>query len=458
MKSDRPPSAFSDLRSPGAVVLSLTDDQRRRLDESYRPWRKLRYVAAELTLNDQAVWSFLKSQRSIAWQPIGVTRAEGGEFGFVPTRHLIEPLFIIDRSLSRGDAFVAQDEKTSRVLRERWNAVVRESEGAPNRIGANTLMEEAAESSIMEGAATTRREAIDMLRAGRSPVNRGERMVLNNYQAMQRVKEWITRPLSIEMILELQDLLTEGTLDDPTGGGRLRRADEPVRIVDSRDDSTVFVPPAANTLPQLLTQIVTFANAPHEGDRFIHPLIKASILHFLIGYAHPFIDGNGRTARALFYWSSLRAGYEIFEYLTISDIIRKGFAQYPQAYLDTELDDGDLTYFILFKLGVIQQSIDVLSNHLRKEQDRLTRSQSLLALDKTLNLRQRLLLEHSLRHRDTHYTAKSHANSNGIALNTARSDLESLVKRKLMVTSKRGKEVVYMLSPRLENRLAKLRD
>jgi Fic family protein len=443
MKTERPPSTFAHKdQRPSAV---FAPNVASRLLENYRPWRKLRYVATELGVDPVAAWAFVKEERASSWQSIGIPRAEGGEFGFVLTKHLLEPLFTIDRSLSRTNAFGAGDNRVARTLRERWNAIVLESESSPVRIGARTLMEEAAESSIMEGAATTRREAIEMLRAGRPPVNRGERMVLNNFHAMQQVKDWTTRQLSIEMILELQDLITEGTLDDPSGGGRLRGPAEVVRVVDSRDEEVIFTPPPAALVPSLLESICAFLNHQHEGEYFIHPLVKACMLHFLIGYAHPFVDGNGRTARALFYWASLRAGYDIFEYLTISEVIRKGFARYPQAYVDSEVDDGDLTYFVLYKLEVITQALGALGEHLKAEQERLQRSERLLALGTDLNLRQRLLLEHGARHHGTLYTVKSHAASNGVALLTARTDLEDLVSRGLMTTTKRGREVIYHL-------------
>ena len=174
-------------------------------------------------------------------------------------------------------------------------------------------------------------------------------MIINNYLGMQQVKQWLDRPLSIELLLELQELLTDGTLDKPSDSGRLRTPHDNVRVIDSRDNETIFSPPPADQVRSLLQSLCDFANAQSAAESFIHPLVKASILHFLLGYIHPFVDGNGRTARALFYWYSLRHRYDVFEYLSISEIIRKGYARYPQAYIDTELDDGDLTYFVLYK-------------------------------------------------------------------------------------------------------------
>ncbi len=316
-------------------------------------------------------------------------------------------------------------------------------------------MDEAAESSMIEGAATTRKEALDLLRSGRRPTSAGERMVVNNYVAMQHIKNLVDKDLSVEMLFELQSILTDQTLEDPTAAGRLRRADESVRVEDSRDGSVMYVPPPAETLPERLNALCAFANRSHTGEEFLHPITKACILHFMIGYDHPFVDGNGRTARAVFYWHALRNGYSIFEYLAVSEIIRKGFARYPQAYLDTEQDDGDLTYFILYKLDVIEQALDRLAQHLRTEEDKVRQSERLLRVSRDLNLRQRLLLEHALRHPTAEYTITSHMNSNGIAINTARADLDSLVRRRLMTRTKRGKKTIYHPDPGLAGRLNK---
>jgi Fic family protein len=444
MHTERSPANFDDVLDGAAKVKYPGAEASAALLREYRPWRKVRYVAPELGLDPEQAWRYVKLSRFTNWKWLNLATADGGRFGVSIGPHLQEPLYRIDRATGGGGP--AGIESAHGPLHDAEQR---------RRYRIRTLMDEAAESSLIEGAATTRKEAVELLRSGREPKKRGERMVLNNYVAMQQVKRMLRTPLSVEMLLELQVTLTADTLDDPESAGRFRRADEDVRVEDSRDNSVIFVPPAAEGLRGRVQRLCEFANRDHEGADFIHPIVKASILHFMIGYEHPFVDGNGRTARAIFYWFALRHGYDIFEYLTISEIIRKGYAQYPQAYLDTECDDGDLTYFVLYKLDVIEQALDRLASHLRKEEEKLQRSEQLLKLSSNLNLRQRLLLEHALRHPTTQYTVKSHMNSNGIAPNTARADLEDLVKRRLMTTTSRGKQVIYLVTSHLSDRLAK---
>lgn len=390
------------------------------------------------------MWCALKIQRVGGTQFTGLAQPDGRGFTLTVGPHLLEPLHRIDRATGGGGPSALKSERG--VLAD---------EAHRTRLRIKTLMDEAAESSLIEGAATTRRAAVEMLRSERAPKSTGERMVANNYAAMQLIKQWLGRPLSREMLLELQTILTKGTLKNNDESGRFRRPDENVRVEDSRTGEEVWVPPPAESLEQRLNALCAFANANHDGAAFIHPIVKASVLHFMIGYEHPFVDGNGRTARAVFYWFALRNGYDIFEYIPISERIRKGFARYPQAYIDTETDEGDLTYFILYQLDIVELALDDLAEHLHNEEAKISRSERILKLNKNLNLRQRLLVEHGLRHPQTAYTVISHMNSNDIVKATARADLNQLVKLRLMVTSKRGKEVIYHIAPGLADKLSK---
>lgn len=447
MDTDRPPLKFSDLNNlnpfprvplPGSREHSL-------LISSFRPWRKVRAIARDLGLTPENAWAIVKTSRLTGLQTLGLRQNDGRPFCICLGPHANEALHRIDRFTGGGGALAFSPEHGDLG-----------DEHVRTRLRIRTLMDEAAESSLIEGAATTRSDAVELLRSGREPKTVAEHMVVNNYVAMQRIKSWLSRKLDPAMLIELQSMLTRDTLEKPDQAGRLRREDDHVRVVDSRSNAVIFTPPAAEALPDRLRSLCDFANEPHDhGANFIHPVVKACILHFLIGYEHPFADGNGRTARAVFYWFSLKNGYGIFEYTAISELIRKGFARYPQAYVDTETDEGDLTYFVLYKLGVIEQALNRLAEHIEDEQRKIRESETILKLSMDINLRQRLLLQHALRHPLTQYTVKSHMNSNGITAVTARKDLEELVRLRFMVATKRAKEVVYLLAPGFEAKLQK---
>lgn len=445
MSRDLPPTRFSDVsREAGHWLPAVGTREHDLLLADYRPWREVRPIARDLGLTPEAAWATVKRSRLSAWRSLAPLRAmTGSPFGICIGPHLLAPLHRIDRSTGGGGPAAL-----SPTTGDLADPDVR------TRLRIQSLMDEAAESSLIEGAATTRKEAVALLRAGRHPVSTGERMVVNNYLAMQHIKQQLHAPLTPERLLELQAMLTRDTLERSDECGRFRRPDEHVRVDDERTGETIFTPPPAAELPDRLNALCALANADHtQGPGFLHPIVKACILHFMIGYEHPFCAGNGRTARAVFYWFALRNDYAILEYAAISEIIRKDCARYPQACLDSELDDGDLTYFVLYKLEVIEQAMNRFAEHLRDSQDRIERSRAFLRVAKDINLRQRLLLEHALRHPLTRYTVKSHANTSGVVLATARADLEDLVRRKLLVTSKDRKQVIYTAAPDLERRL-----
>lgn len=445
MDRDKPPVTFSNLledyeRTARLVPLLAKSPS---LGEKYRPWRKVRHIAKDSGVDPVDAWWTIKWDRLRDWRSLPIIQSGGKEFGYSAGSHLFEPLYRIDRATGGGGS--AAFESPRGFLADETHR---------QRLRIRTLMDEAAESSLIEGAATTRKDAVEMLRSARSPKTKGERMVVNNYVAMQQVKEWTGRSLSKEMLLELQTTLTRDTLGNEDEAGRFRRSDERVRVVDERTDREIYVPPPAEGLHNRIASLCAFANQDHSGKNFIHPIVKACVLHFMIGYEHPFVDGNGRTARAIFYWFTLRHGYRIFEYIPISEKIRKGYARYPEAYLDTELDDGDLTYFILYKLDIIEQSLTALAEHLKNEEEKIKRSELLLKSNKGLNLRQRILLEHALRHPTQRYTVKSHASSNGTTLVTARTDLEILRNLRLLTSFKDGREEIYLPAATLAEKVA----
>src|SRR5580658_9702561 len=121
---------------------------------------------------------------------------------------------------------------------------------ARERYLVNSLMEEAIRSSQLEGATTTRRIAKELLRTGRAPKDRSERMILNNYRALQYMRDEMPAQLTPEAIIELQRILTDGTLDNPDAAGRLQRPDEErIAVVDRIDGTVLHTPPPAEQLP-----------------------------------------------------------------------------------------------------------------------------------------------------------------------------------------------------------------
>ena len=314
------------------------------------------------------------------------------------------------------------------------------------------LREEAITSSMLEGAATTRREAQELLESGRPVRTTGEQMVLNNYRAIGFIREHLKTPLSPDFLLEVQSLLTHDTLDRPDEVGRFRRADEAIDVVDVRSGEVMHTPPPAGEITPRLNRLCQFANATdtagpsgEEADDFLHPVLRAIALHFQIGFAHPFCDGNGRTARALFYWSMLRQGYDLFEYLPISRYIHRGPGKYQRAYLYVETDRYDLTYFFVYHLRIVHEAIRELEEHVAAEQQ-ARRERHTTARPSGINDRQWVALTDLRVDLDAKpLTVQAYESRYGVSYGTARSDLFDLEARGVVRKVKVGRQFQFVL-------------
>ncbi|MFN0207672.1 MAG: Fic family protein [Planctomycetota bacterium] len=404
----------------------------------YLHWDELRRKTVSAGLTHETWWFLLKLKRSATYQKIPILDPTGKPFIIANDPEIQRSLHRIDRQVpseSIAEANLTTPESNDRFL-------------------IATLQDEAITSSQMEGAATTTRIAKEMLRSGREPRDRDEQMIVNNYRAMRRIRELAKEPLSLELILEIHEIITEKTLKNAADAGRLRADDDNIHIVDEYNE-TLYVPPAAKELPERMQVFCDFANAIDE-EPFLHPVVRAILIHFGLAINHPFVDGNGRTARALFYWHMLRSRYSLFEHLSISGVIKTSSAQYARAFLYAETDDNDATYFVIYHLKTILRAIDRFSEYTKTKQKELHHAESILKKSADLNYRQKTLLANALRNPDTEYVIESHARSHDVSYQTARNDFVDLEKRKFLKKRRRGKSWIFIRGIEIDRALEKM--
>lgn len=405
----------------------------------YVHWDKLRHLKPPGDLTHEEWWWGIKWGRRPLLKNIPLTDPDGWHFSYAFPDEVLRALHHVDQRCS-GE--IAMPE------------VVTADDQARQHYLVNSLMEEAIRSSQLEGATTSRRVAKDMLRTGREPRSRSERMILNNYHALQFMREEIGDTLTPEVVLELQRILTTGTLDNPDTAGRLQRPDEErIAVYDITDGTLLHKPPPAEQLPARLQQLCDFANAAGDPDQFMHPVVRAILMHFWLAYDHPFEDGNGRTARALFYWSMRTQGYWLVEYLSISGILRKAPSQYAVSFLQTETDDRDTTYFLIYQLAVMQRAVDELHAYLRRKTKEVAEVEKALKRSADFNHRQLALLGNALRNQEQTYTFHSHAVSHNVHHESSRRDLLQLEAQKLLTRRRSGRKAVFSPADDLATRL-----
>jgi Fic family protein len=427
--------ALEDRTRFGQIVAYLSSDS---LEGDYFHWDELIYHQPPKDLTHEEWWLVLRMRRRSQFKEVPLRDKQGQPFVYLEPDPIPERLHFIDTNCA--GRIQMPEQITNPETRDQYYV--------------GSLIEEAITSSQLEGATTTRMVAKEMIRSGRSPRDKSERMILNNFVTMREIGNLKDEPLTEDLIFRIHRLVTNETLDHPSEAGRFRKAEEPISVMDT-DNQVFHVPPVAGELAERLAALVDFANAK-SPSRFIHPAIRSIILHFWLAYDHPFVDGNGRTARALFYWSMLHHGFWIFEFISISKIILKAPAKYSRAFLYTETDANDLTYFILYHIEVIRRAVNETLEYIKKKTREIQAVEARLRGAATLNHRQRALISHALRHPGFHYNIETHQLSHNVVYQTARSDLLDLSRRGLMRSRKVGRRFYFDPVPDLEDRLAKV--
>jgi Fic family protein len=440
-KPQNPPgfsTIFASMSRAEDVGKILQLGQKQHASRYYLHWDRLRRYPPPEGFTSEQWWAALKLQRMGVLKPIPLTDKMRMPFKFCVPELVLEYLHKID--VGAGAAIGIPEQIINRQTRDQY--LIR------------SLMEEAITSSQLEGAATTREVAKEMIRTGRPPRDKDEQMILNNYVTMQRITKLHQKPLTPEMVFEIHRMVTEKTLDDESAAGRFRTLSEK-RVVGDEFGEIYHEPPAADELPERLAAMCDFANAK-TPDYFVHPVIRAIALHFWLAYDHPFVDGNGRTARALFYWAMLHDGYWLFEFISISSELRKAPIKYGRSFLYTETDDNDLTHFIVAQSLVIDKAIKSLHAYVDRKSSELKDIESHLRALYAFNHRQVDVIRHALKHPFQQYSIESHRLSHNIVYETARTDLLDLHTKGVLMMIKKGKKMVFLVPKDLVGKLRKL--
>jgi len=402
-----PPKIKEILDKHHSKVFSLLENEQIRdiitkYNKEYVHWDQLRYKKIPNDEKPEYIWALLKVFRN---QQYKMLKFNGWNF----------PLILLDDSLRKLHLF---DKGAAGHLETGLESL--NTEGRDRYI-ISSLMEEAIASSQLEGAATTRKLAKEMLKLRKKPRDYSEKMILNGYSTMQKIVKMKDKKITPEIILELHKEITQDTLKDKKDEGLFRDNNEIVVGDPVIAENIYHRPPDYKKIQTLIDEFCKFAS--DDTHEFIHPVIKGIILHFLMGYIHPFNDGNGRTARTIFYWYVLTRGYWLFEFMSVSRILLRSKTNYGLAYLYTETDDNDLTYFINFNLSAIEESLHEMEKYISRKQKEQIEAMKLVQGMKDINLRQASILKEFIKNPEKNFVISEIMSTYGVAYDTSRNDL-----------------------------------
>jgi len=372
-----------------------------KIQDEYLYWDKIKYKANDCTPLE--LWSAIKLDRYLKSKKVNF---HSYNFHFVITDYIQKSLHQFDMHIGGtlgSNIGISETDKTKFII--------------------SSIMEEAISSSQMEGAITTRKKAKEMIQQEKKPKNKSEQMILNNFITMKYIVQNKNEDLTIDNLLYIHKLITNNTLEDVEDEGKFRDNDD-VHVINYTKSEIVHTPPLCSDLNSLIKDLCIFFN--RDRDEFIHPLIKGCIIHFMIGWIHPFTDGNGRTARAVFYWFMLKKGYWLTEYLSISRIIKDTKIQYEKAYLYTEIDENDLTYFISYHIKTMEKAFVALKDYINHKQKEVFQAAKFMKIP-GVNERMAQILKIIHEDPDRILNTKEMESRFSVSNYTARTDLKSLV-------------------------------
>ncbi len=149
-------------------------------------------------------------------------------------------------------------------------------------------------STSIEGNPLPLTDVKQILKTQPQNLRSSEQEVINYNKALEELNKNLQKgpiPISLDLILSIQKQVVD-KLVPKYQCGKLR--EEPVFVNNPKIGKTVYWPPDAKDVPQLMKDLVSFTT---NSKGVIDPLITAGIFHKQFVIIHPFMDGNGRTAR-----------------------------------------------------------------------------------------------------------------------------------------------------------------
>ena len=229
------------------------------------------------------------------------------------------------------------------------------------------LKREVAGTSRIEGAEFTERELEEAVRPDVSPEELRTRSQRQARAAMLAYR-WIgeltaDRPVSADLVREIHRRLVTGCDEDHCPPGVLR----------GRDYNVTFgIPPHRGAEGGPLCE-EAFAGLLQSTQTEFHdhdPLVQAMALHYHLAAMHPFLDGNGRTARAMEALVLRRAGLTDRAFVAMSNYYYDEKPAYLRILSEVRQGGHDLTPFLIFALKGVRIQCERLTAEIRKHMQR----------------------------------------------------------------------------------------
>lgn len=206
------------------------------------------------------------------------------------------------------------------------------------------MVSEAHYTTHIEGTELTYEQSEKLLAGEDLPeVNTDDKQELLNYRkAFDFVTEYLNSegPFIEGLVREIHKRLVIGVRGNAATPGDYRKV--PNYVVNSKTKEVIYTPPSAGEVPRMMSELSQWIN----DDVDLNAVLKSGIAQFQLVHIHPFLDGNGRTARLLSTLILYKYGYDFKRLFTISEYYDRDRNLYYKAIQSVRDNDMDLTAWL----------------------------------------------------------------------------------------------------------------
>ncbi|MFA4919159.1 MAG: Fic family protein [Thermodesulfovibrionales bacterium] len=255
------------------------------------------------------------------------------------------------------------------------------------------LILEAHHSTHIEGTALSLEQAQDILEGKKlKGINRDdERELLNYKKAMDFISKYLGKddPITEGIIRELHKITVSGVRGEKADPGNFRRIQN--YVANSLTREIIYTPPGPLEVPYLMREFVDWINKSED----LSPVFIAGIAQFQFVHVHPFIDGNGRTARLLSTLILYKTGYDFKRLFSISEYYDKDRPAYYKAIQTVRNNDMDMTGWLEYFVTGLRSQMEEIQE---KGKQLITQDAALQKIKKAgLNTRQEKAIKYLLK-------------------------------------------------------------
>ena len=263
------------------------------------------------------------------------------------------------------------------------------------------------------------------------------RELLNYKKAFNFVADYLLsqKPITEGLIREIHKKLVDGVRGNNAQPGQYRNVQN--YVANSKTKEIIYTPPAAYEVPFLMTQLVDWI----QNEQIIPPVLISGIAQFQLVHIHPFLDGNGRTARLLSTLCLYKFGYDFKKLFTISEYYDRNRANYYKAIQSVRDNNMDMTVWLEYfskALETQMHEIQLKGTHAMKL--------DILVAKYKLSKRQKQLLQQLLETNEDFTIQQYESFYPDINRRTLQRDLSDLVEKKLIYQMGEKKATYYRIN------------